>query len=106
MNPFLDAEDVFDAEAQPPRTYYQVLNISPDERDPKVIEDAALRCSSDARAYQLTRESECTRRLNEIALAMITLLDPICRRDYDKALGRSSARNQNCDVRLVYANAM
>src|ERR1700685_4678096 len=77
------------ASQQPSRTYYQVLDISPDELDPKVIEEAALRCSNQARTYQLTRESECTLRLNEIAQAMITLLDPVCRQEYDRSLDRT-----------------
>src|SRR5271166_4108070 len=73
---------------QPSRTYYQVLDVSPDEQDPKVIEEAALRCSGHVRTYQLTRESECTLRLNEIAEAMMTLLDPVHRRAYDQSLGK------------------
>jgi hypothetical protein len=73
---------------QPSRTYYEVLDISPDEHDPKVIEEAALRCSDHLRAYQLTCESECTLRLNEIAQALITLLDPVRRREYDLGLGK------------------
>ena len=80
------------ADRQPSRTYYQVLDISPDEQDPKVIEEAALRCSAHVRAYQLTRESECTLRLNEIAQALITLLDPVRRRDYDLSLGKPPKR--------------
>jgi hypothetical protein len=81
---------------QPSRTYYQVLNISPDEQDPKVIEEAAVRCSGHVRAYQLTHESECTLRLNEIAQALITLLDPAQRREYDLGLGQplSSAESE------------
>jgi hypothetical protein len=77
------------ADRQLSRTYYQVLDISPDEQDPKVIEEAALRCSGHVRAYQLTRESECTLRMNEIARALITLLDPVRRREYDLGLGKS-----------------
>jgi hypothetical protein len=73
---------------QPSRTYYQVLDISQDEQDPKVIEEAALRCSVHVRAYQLTRESECTLLLNEIAQALITLLDPVRRREYDLGLDK------------------
>jgi len=73
---------------EPPRTYYQVLDISPGEQDPKVIEEAAVRCSGHVRAYQLTRESECTLRLNEIAQALITLLDPVHRREYDLGLDK------------------
>jgi hypothetical protein len=72
---------------QPSRTYYEVLDISPDEHDPKVIEEAALCCSGHVRTYQLTGESECTLRLNEIAQALITLLDPVRRREYDLGLG-------------------
>jgi hypothetical protein len=71
---------------QPLRTYYQVLEVSPAEQDPSVIEAAAVRCSGHVRIYQLTRESECTLRLNEIAEAMITLLDPVRRRQYDLGL--------------------
>jgi hypothetical protein len=73
---------------QPSRTYYQVLDISPDEQDPKVIEEAAVRCSGRVRAYQLTREPECTLGLNEIAQALNTLLDPVRRREYDLGLGK------------------
>jgi hypothetical protein len=76
------------ADRQLSRTYYQVLDISPDEHDPKVIEEAALRCSGHVRAYQLTRESECTLRLNEIARALITVLDQVRRREYDLGLGK------------------
>jgi hypothetical protein len=73
---------------QSSRTYYQVLDISPDEQDPQVIEEAAIRCSAQVRAYQLTRESECTLRLNEISQALVTLLDPARRREYDRGLGK------------------
>jgi hypothetical protein len=75
---------------QQPRTYYQILDISPDEQDPRVIEEAALGCSGHARAYQLTRESESVQRLNGIAQALITLLDPVRRRDYDRRLGEQT----------------
>jgi hypothetical protein len=113
---------------QQPCTYYQVLGISPDEQDPRVIEEAALGRSGNVRAYQLTRESDCVVMLNEIAQALITLLDPARRRDYDRALGRppvpavpeprpaqkrTAARGEGtlelligdggaCDVQLVY----
>jgi hypothetical protein len=73
---------------QPSRTHYEVLELSPNERDPKIIEEAALVCSERARAYQLTCEAECTLRLKEIAEAMITLLDPVRRREYDLGLGK------------------
>ena len=74
---------------QRPRTHYQLLGVSPNERDPGVIEEAALRCAGQVRVYQLTRELECALALNEIARAAITLLDPALRREYDRALGVS-----------------
>lgn len=83
-------------------TYYQLLDISPEEKDPEVIEQAALRCSSEARTFQITHESESTLRLNEIAQAMITLLDPARRRDYDRSIGRPSGEARSCDVILVF----
>jgi hypothetical protein len=109
----------------PSRTYYQVLGISPDEQDPRAIEEAALGCSAHVRAYQLTSESECALRLNEIAQALCTLLDPNRRQKYDQGLDRPDvpvlARGQSapptlsegalvfrlgeggtCDIRLVY----
>ena len=76
---------------QPCRSYYQVLEISPDERDPQVIEEAALRCSSQVRVYQVARELECASALNEIAQAMNTLLDPAQRREYDLRLANARA---------------
>jgi hypothetical protein len=76
------------ADSQPSGTYYQLLDVSPDEQDPKVIEEAALRRSIHVRAYQLTRPSESTQRLNEIAQALITLLDSVRRREYDLGIGK------------------
>jgi hypothetical protein len=72
---------------QRPRTYYQLLGVSADERDPGALEEAALRCAGEVRIYQLTSEVECAQVLNEIAQAFITLLDPARRRDYDRTLG-------------------
>ena len=81
---------------RPPRTYYQVLGVSADEQDPKVIEEAALGCSAHVREYQLTRELGTALQLNEIAQALITLLDPVLRREYDRGLGEppSSAASE------------
>jgi hypothetical protein len=70
-------------------THYELLGIAPDERDSAVIEEAGARRSGDVRAYQLTREAECTRLLNAIARALVTLLDPAQRAAYDRALGTS-----------------
>ena len=71
---------------QPGRSYYQILGISPEERDPQVIEEAALHCSSEVRVYQVAREMECALELNEIARALNTLLDPAQRQAYDLRL--------------------
>jgi hypothetical protein len=116
---------------QRPRTHYQLLGVSPDERDPGVIEEAALRRTGEARVHQLTSEVECAQVLNEIAQAFITLQDPARRRDYDRALGlcpgpaalecgparpRTAAPAEGtlellldeggaCDVKLVYQEA-
>jgi hypothetical protein len=76
---------------EPCRTFYEVLEVSPTEQDPRVIEEAAVRCAGNVRIYQLTREPECTLRLSEIAEAMITLLDPVRRRQYDLGLGLTEA---------------
>src|SRR5262245_2533187 len=69
--------------------YYQLLGISPEEPDTRVIEEAALACSAQFRVYQLSHESECTLLLNRLAQALNTLLDPINRRAYDLDLGRN-----------------
>src|SRR5262245_49002754 len=75
------------AGTQPSCTYYQLLRIPPDEQGPCVIEEAALGCTSRLRAYQLMGEAECALWLNKIAQALITLLDPVRRREYDRGLG-------------------
>src|SRR5215469_16017216 len=74
-----------------PRTHYQVLGISRNEQDSRVIEEAALRCTGHLRAYQLTRELEVGLRLNEIVQALIVLLDPAQRREYDQGLDKPSS---------------
>jgi hypothetical protein len=71
---------------QPCRSPYEVLGISQGEQDPNVIEAAALRCSNHARAYQLTCELRSTFRLNEIGLALNTLLERVRLRNYDRRL--------------------
>ncbi len=85
-------------------TYYELLGISADERDPAVIEEAAVCRSSRVRVYQLTREPECTRLLGAIAEALSTLLDPVRRAAYDRGLRAPQRRppaSRRCDVRLV-----
>jgi hypothetical protein len=100
-----------------PRTHYMVLGISRDEQDRRVIEEAALGRAECVRAYQLTHGPECTRLLGQIAMALITLLDPVKRREYDRCLGGvarhagskrprtplpgEAAASTPCDVHLV-----
>lgn len=73
-------------EQQPP-TYYQILDIDPTEEDRKIIEEASLNRTATVRANQNGPHSkECTRLLNEIALARAILLNPEKRRIYDAAL--------------------
>ena len=99
---------------QRPWTHYELLGIAVDERDPGVIEEAAVRRSGQVRAYQLTREAECTRLLGAIARAVDVLLDPARRAEYDRGLGKppgatparhpapvAAAAPRACDVRLV-----
>jgi WD40 repeat protein len=77
---------------QRPPTYYQLLSIAPEEDDPEVIEEAAIRQSTHLRSYQLgAHAAECTRLLNEIAQARQTLLNPAKRRAYDAALAKAAA---------------
>jgi hypothetical protein len=69
---------------QRPPTFYQLLGISPDETDLEVIEEAAIRQTTYLRGYQIgPHAQECTRLLNEIALARGTLLNAAKRADYD-----------------------
>jgi hypothetical protein len=80
---------------QGPPTHYVVLGISRDEQDPRIIEEAALGRAACVRAYQLTHGSECTQLLGQIALALITLLDPVKRREYDSGLGRVARHGES-----------
>ena len=73
-------------EEQPP-THYRLLGINASEKDPEVIEEAAIRQTTHVRTNQLGPHAEhCTRLLNEIARARSTLLDPEKRRQYDATL--------------------
>jgi formylglycine-generating enzyme required for sulfatase activity len=69
-----------------PPTHYQLLGISPEERDPRVIEEAALDRSAIVRIFQIAHPDECVRLLSEITRALDTLLDPVKRRQYDEQL--------------------
>jgi hypothetical protein len=73
-------------EQQPP-THYQLLGISPTEKDVEVIEEAVIRQTTHLRTYQSgPNAQECAKLLNEVAQARITLLDPAKRRQYDEQL--------------------
>src|SRR5262245_21608303 len=74
---------------QRPPTYYQLLGVSPDESDPDVIAEAALRQTSHVRTYQTGPHAQrCVELLNEIARARTTLLDPVKRKEYDASLSQ------------------
>jgi hypothetical protein len=74
-------------EGKRPPTHYQLLGISPDERDPEVINAAVVRQSAYVRNFQAGKYSaEATRLLNEIAAAKVCLLDPQKRTRYDAEL--------------------
>jgi hypothetical protein len=70
-----------------PPTHYQLLGISPDERDEDVIKAAVVRQSAYVRNFQVGKYSaEATRLLNEIGEAKVCLLDPVRRSRYDAEL--------------------
>src|SRR5262245_39327981 len=70
--------------ARPP-THYQLLGLAHGEDDLEVIDEAAIRQTTHVRAYQIGPHAEqCTRLLNEIALAKATLLNPAKKRAYDE----------------------
>src|SRR5262245_52683772 len=74
-----------------PATHYQLLGIAPDERDAEVIREAAIRQTAHVRTYQIgAHAQDCTRLLNEIALAQKTLLDPAKRQQYDATLPKEA----------------
>jgi hypothetical protein len=74
-------------EGQRPPTHYQLLGISPDERDPEVIDAAVLRQSAFVRNFQTGKyTAEATRLLTEIAAAKLCLIDPEKRARYDAEL--------------------
>ncbi|HVA50402.1 MAG TPA: hypothetical protein VNH11_28880 [Pirellulales bacterium] len=71
-------------EGRRPPTHYQLLGISPDERDTEVINAAVVRQSAYVRNFQTGKYgAEATRLLNEIAAAKLCLLDPLKRSRYD-----------------------
>lgn len=80
-------------ESRPP-THYQLLGISPDERDPTVINAAVLRQSAYVRNYQIGKYAEeAAQILNEIQAAKLCLLDPAKRARYDAEHGATRGGN-------------
>jgi hypothetical protein len=80
---------------QRPPSYYQLLGVSPEESDPEVIAEAAIRQCSHVRTYQTgSRARQCIRLLNEIAQARATLLDPDRRRAYDDSVRDAAAEER------------
>src|SRR5262245_9993314 len=76
---------------QRPPTHYQLLAVSPDEHDPDVIEEAAVRQTMYLRTYQGgAHAQECKKVLGEIEQARRVLLDPELRRKYDARLAKRS----------------
>ena len=72
-----------------PPTHYQLLGVSPDERDLEVIDAAVLRQSAYVRNFQTGKyAADATRILNEISAAKLCLLDPAKRAAYDAELKR------------------
>jgi hypothetical protein len=70
-----------------PPTHYQLLGITPEEKDRDVIEEAAIRQTSHLRTYQAgPHAADCAKLLNEIAQAQLVLLDPVRRKEYDAEL--------------------
>src|SRR6185369_14510066 len=70
---------------------FQMLSISPDEQDPEVIEEAAIRQTAHVRSYQIgPHGAMATRLLNEISQARTVLLNPTKRKDYEAKLTRSA----------------
>jgi hypothetical protein len=76
--------------SQRPPTHYQLLGLSPDEEDPEVIEEAAIRQTTHVRAYQIGQHgAECTQLQKEIATARLTLLNAGKRKAYDEQLAKA-----------------
>ena len=70
-------------EVRPP-SHYELLGISPSEREPAVIKAAAMRQSGYVRNFQVGKHSkDATRILNEIGEALACLQDPVKRAAYD-----------------------
>ncbi len=79
-----------------PPTYYDLLGLAPDESDPEMIEQAALRRMSKVRQHQLGPHSELSQEvLAELARARLILMDPDRRDDYDAKLKARAETHRN-----------
>ena len=77
-----------------PPTHYQLLAISPEERDRSVINAAVTRQSAYVRNFQVGEHgSDAARILGEIQSAKLCLLDPSSRAEYDARLAKETAAN-------------
>lgn len=75
-----------------PPTHYQLLAISPEERDRSVINAAVTRQSAYVRNFQVGEHgADAARILGEIQSAKLCLLDPSSRAEYDTRLAREAA---------------
>lgn len=94
-------------EDQRPPTHYQILGISPDERDVEVIEAAVLRQSAFVRNFQSGKHADdATRLLNEIAAARVCLVDRQKRAKYDAELRQQQAGAEGAPGRSRDSGAM
>ncbi len=77
---------------QRPPTYYQLLGISPSERERKVIEESIIRQTARVRVFQSGPQARlCSDVLNQIAEAGTILLDPAKRKCYDEQLAQPAS---------------
>jgi WD40 repeat protein len=91
---------------QRPPTHYQLLGIAPNETDAEVIDEATLRQTTHIRAYQIgPHAAECTRILNEIAQAKLTLVHPAKRKAYDEQLAKAKASQITAQLPMATAVA-
>jgi WD40 repeat protein len=80
-------------------TCYELLGIAPAEDRAEVIKEAALRRTARIRRYQTGAYAEaCTRLLNEIARAELTLLNQVRRAERDAGLGElvTAEQRESC----------
>src|SRR5947209_17279976 len=75
---------------QRPINYYHLLGVSPKEKDPDVIEKAAVKRAAKVKGQDQEKHAQtCARLLKQIDQARATLLDPARRKEYDARLGKT-----------------